>query len=294
MTKRQQDAQILVIGGRSYVGRAVASELNGRGKAFVSTTRSSTLLKEGEIHWDPMDFRTKLPSLPNVSAIVFLATMAGLKGESPTDIFLANIQMASRVIDFANHHGGIRSLIFTSSLAVYGKSNTEKILRYNTPFLDPTGYGLSKIASEHALFNELHCDNIVIPRLPSVLGPDAPHGFIPELLRSLRSGGEIQIFNQENCFSHAVHIDDVVELILTAIGSKQQKICAPIGSAPDISLSEIVERCREFTASSSEVILKEDSRVSSSVDSTPWHTLNYTPTSMRALLEKYLHENTPM
>ena len=117
----------------------------------------------------------------------------------------------------------IKKLIFTSSSAVFGniKKNITQSLKIFKPI---SNYGYYKLESEKILIKNLSSFNqILIFRLPNVIGKNVTHGIFFDLRRKIQRNKKIlNILGDGSQSKPYMHIDDLIKIFI-AIFDKNKK-----------------------------------------------------------------------
>jgi UDP-glucose 4-epimerase len=164
-----------------------------------------------------------------------------------------NIFGASAAVFSAAVATRVRRVVFTSSMARYGKGPVPFVETQPTAPVDP--YGVSKVAAEMLLRNlgELHGIEHVICIPHNVVGPgqrydDAYRNVAAIMLNRVLSGEDIIVYGdglQRRCFTH---VDDVSEQICTlttapAANGQAFNLGSDTGFITIVALAERVLRC---------------------------------------------------
>jgi nucleoside-diphosphate-sugar epimerase len=131
-----------------------------------------------------------------------------------------NVAMVRNIIQFG--HNKIKSLIYLSSVDVYGRNPALPITE-KTKIEPQSLYALSKLAAEYTLFFELESFPITIFRLPGIYGrEDGDRSIIGRFYKQNIEIGEITIFS--NVLRDYVYVDDLCDLIFENMMSPCQGI----------------------------------------------------------------------
>jgi nucleoside-diphosphate-sugar epimerase len=161
----------LIIGGAGFIGRRLAKSLLAEGKSVeIVDILSQT----------PVDIRSPLPDWLSGDAgtvLYFLAAVHRTPGHPDTEYFRTNVDGARHVAAFAERRG-IRQIVFTSSIAVYGPDEREK--DEDALPAPVTAYGRSKLQAERILSRWQRAASgrqLVIARPAVVFGPGESGNF---------------------------------------------------------------------------------------------------------------------
>jgi nucleoside-diphosphate-sugar epimerase len=187
------------------------------------------------------------------TCVLFTSTISRLREDSERSFF-SNVRMAENV-GLALSQCQYRSLVFCSSIDVYGRPPTESPISEETPVRPAGFYGHSKLASEFFLSSKLgHNQNLAILRLPGVYaldeGDPSALGAIFDKLRNNHpvnlSGGGRQV----RTYVSVSELGSVVESIFT----RRWAGLMNVGSSTSYSLLDSVSMMKEYLASTSPIL----------------------------------------
>lgn len=184
---------IVIIGGSGFIGTRLATQLNNAGVDFtiVDKRKSEKFPK----HWQFGDV-TKPETLegPLASSNVIINLAAEHKDNvHPINLYYdVNVQGAKNVCDVAEKLG-IKHIVFTSSVAVYGfvEKETGEEGKYN-PFND---YGKSKLEAEfiYDAWQTKDTERTLVIVRPTVVFGENNRGNVYNLFRQIASGKFLMI-----------------------------------------------------------------------------------------------------
>ena len=219
-------SRVLVTGGAGFIGRRVVKTLLHCG-ADVTVADKQPFpdgVADGE-------FRTVLGDLrdpevaaraldPGTDAVVHLAALTSVlrSVEDPAGTYDVNVAMTANLLELARKHK-VGTFIFASTNAVAGDVG-RNVITEQTPTRPLTPYGATKAAAEMLLscYAASYGINTCALRFSNVYGPGmaAKDSFVPRLMRAARSGAGIEVYGDGNQLRDLVHVDDVIEGMLTA------------------------------------------------------------------------------
>jgi nucleoside-diphosphate-sugar epimerase len=228
----------LIIGGSGFVGSRLISEIGKNNCKNLDKNESpfySEITKIGDIR---ISKNFDIPE--NITAVVLLAA-EHRDDVSPTKLYYdVNVDGTRNVLK-AMDEAGVKNLIFTSSVAIYGlnKENPDETHRED-PFND---YGKSKWQAEQVIKEWYHNDpdgkSITIIR-PTVIFGERNRGNVYNLLKQISSGKFIMIGKGENKKSMA-YVGNIVALIKNRLDKIESGYhIFNYADKPDFSMTELV------------------------------------------------------
>lgn len=173
---------ILITGGAGYIGSTVANYLlNKKYKILIldnlSTGKKSFINKKSKfIKVDLLNYNllNKKILKYKISHIIHLASNIDVTESEryPKKYLNDNVKMTKNILKFAIKYK-IKNFIFSSTAAVYGKSNKTKV-NEKDPLKPISNYGLGKLICENLIIDECKINNIEykILRYFNVVGAD--------------------------------------------------------------------------------------------------------------------------
>jgi nucleoside-diphosphate-sugar epimerase len=117
--------------------------------------------------------------------------------------------------------------IFSSSIAVYGQP-CEEIIKLNTPFNNPSLYGLSKIAGEAIIKN---FKSYAILRFSSIWGKGCNENtFIPRLIKQALDKKIITLYGDGSRKQNYIHYEDAIEMCLQVADLEENLVLLGVGT----------------------------------------------------------------
>ena len=227
-----------IVGGAGFVGARLSKVLTQAGIPYKILDKVLT----GDNHIDITDPNT-FSSLSSVSIIINLAA-EHRDDVSPKSLYdLVNVQGSRNLCDYATQHG-IKKIIFTSSVAVYGfapegTDETGKINYFND-------YGRTKYLAEEVYrewYNEDKSDRDLIIIRPTVIFGEQNRGNVYNLLKQIASGRFIMFGNGKNRKSMA-YVQNVAECLSHVTTLDGYRLYNYIDK-PDLDMNTLVRICRK-------------------------------------------------
>jgi UDP-glucose 4-epimerase len=270
--------QILVLGGAGYIGSHITERLSAKGyKVIVLDNLYSGHIKSIDYLEDRViiaDITQKTlhevhERFGKIDGIIHFAGYieVGESMKNPYKYIQNNISRSAEILEFMKD-ADIKSLVFSSSAAVYGDKNKGKITE-RTRKKPINVYGLTKSVFEDILF---HYDNIFGVKSICLryfnaagashfrnIGEDHPNEshLIPLVLKTaLGQRDTINIYGDDyntpdgTCIRDYIHVDDLAEAHIFALETlmeKQQNHIFNLGVGRGYSIKEIIDISKKIT-----------------------------------------------
>lgn len=292
--------KILLFGVSSFIGRHLAFNLASLG-CHVTGTYSTESKQIFEL-------RKKLPKLNLIKLNVTISSdfnslidsfdvavhtigVSNLSKKLSLDEMLnVNVVGTKNILQFCLVNK-VKKLIYLSSISVYGKINTE-LIDSKTSICNPAPYGFSKYVCEVLLREYKDQLPVVAIRLPGVLGNGAHSAWIPKLVSSFQENKDVEIYNPNELFNNAVHVEDLCGYISDLIMKVKWNgfVAFPIGADNKTTISEIVNNIKNYLSSTSKVkVVKSHMRSFCINSDLAKKQFSYKPKSIEEILEVYLY-----
>ncbi len=234
----------LIIGGSGFVGSRLLSEVDRTN--FLNLDKNiSPFYKDITIIGDIRNISDLETVFNDVSSVVLLAA-EHRDDVSPTSLYYdVNVDGTRNVLQAMDKYG-VKTLFFTSSVAVYGlnKDNPDE-----NHAIDPFNhYGKSKYQAEEVIkewFDKEPDSKSVTILRPTVIFGERNRGNVYNLLRQISSGKFANIGKGNNKKSMA-YVGNVVAFIKQAISdSKRGYEVYNYVDTPDLTMNELVSQVEE-------------------------------------------------
>jgi nucleoside-diphosphate-sugar epimerase len=231
--------RIAIIGGSGFVGTRLIELLKQSYHLLNVDKRPSVFFPEITVIANVLDKKQLSEYLHDIDLVVLLAA-EHRDDVSPTSLYYdVNVEGMKNVLAVMKNNG-IKRIVFTSSVAVYGLNKENPNESHPT---DPFNhYGKSKWQAEQVLqeWYQLHPDwNINILR-PTVIFGERNRGNVYNLLKQISSGKFMMVGNGNNKKSMA-YVGNIVAFIHFLIENKQEgyNVYNYIDK-PDLTMNELV------------------------------------------------------
>ncbi|RMI37474.1 UDP-glucose 4-epimerase GalE [Streptomyces triticirhizae] len=260
----------LVTGGAGYVGGVVAAHLLAAGHRVTVLDDLSTGFREGVpegaefVEGNVRDAARWLDG--SFDGVLHFAANSQV-GESvlnPEKYWRNNVGGTIELLS-AMRAAGVRTLVFSSTAAVYGEPATWPITE-DAPTAPTNPYGASKLAVDQMLAGECAAHGLaaVSLRYFNVAGAHGAQGerhdpeshLIPIVLQVAQGRREaISVYGTDyptpdgTCVRDYIHVDDLAEAHLAALGAAVpgEHLVCNLGNGNGFSVREVIETAREVT-----------------------------------------------
>lgn len=234
--------KITIIGGSGFVGTNLCRLLSSKQYDFeIIDLKMSREFSERCKIGDVRDFDSLCSTITG-NIVLNLAALHRDDVSDTTEYYNTNVHGAENVVK-ACVKLGIKKIIFTSSVAVYG---------FAEPGTDERGaiepfneYGRTKFEAENRL-REWHSEGqreLIIVR-PTVIFGEGNRGNVYNLLNQIASGNFLMVGNGKNKKSMA-YIGNIVVFLETCINSDKTYGIYNYTDSPDLSMGELVSKVRK-------------------------------------------------
>ncbi|MFE0046820.1 UDP-glucose 4-epimerase GalE [Streptomyces albireticuli] len=270
MNQRTSGSTYLVTGGAGYVGSVVAAHLLAAGHSVTVLDDLSTghraavpdgaRFLEGRVQ----DAGRWLDS--SYDAVLHFAAFSqvGQSVADPEPYWRNNVGGTAELLA-AMRDAGVRTLVFSSTAAVYGEPDTVPITE-DAPTRPTNPYGATKLAVDHMISGECAAHGLaaVSLRYFNVAGAYGRHGerhapethLIPLVLQVALGGrAAISVYGDDyptpdgTCVRDYIHVADLAEAHLRALSAARdgEHLVCNLGNGNGFSVHEVVEAARKVT-----------------------------------------------
>ncbi|MBB5752652.1 NAD-dependent epimerase/dehydratase family protein [Prosthecomicrobium pneumaticum] len=221
----------VVFGGAGFIGGHLLAGLAASGayRTLVSVDLAPPVRPVAGVRYRIADVTAPLAAdlCPDADEVYDLAALHRTPGHPDGAYYWTNVVGALRICDFARAVAA-RTLVFTSSIAVYGPSETP--LSEDAPLRPETAYGRSKLAAEeiHRLWRrEAECRRLVIVR-PGLVYGRGERGNFTRLAGLMRRGWFVYP-GRRDAIKACGYVEDLVASIAFALDRREPEIVYNFG-----------------------------------------------------------------
>jgi UDP-glucose 4-epimerase len=252
-------SQFFVVGGAGFIGSHFVDRLlatAGVARVTIYDNFSSGRswhyeqhLGDRRLHMeraDVGDLARLTESMAGHDVVIHLASnpdIARAATEPEVDFYQGTL-LTNNVVE-AMRRSGVAQLLYASGSGVYGELGVEPVDEDTGPFLPVSTYGASKLAGEAliasycAMFGLRACAF----RFANVVGPRQTHGVGFDFLRRLTADPrKLRILGDGQQSKSYIHVSDVVEAVLLALGASEPPYRVfNVSTLDAITVTEIAE-----------------------------------------------------
>ncbi|MGP4112197.1 UDP-glucose 4-epimerase GalE [Streptomyces sp. 4N509B] len=276
MSTTDATRKYLVTGGAGYVGGTVAAHLLAAGHRVTVLDDLSTGFAEGvppgaDLVEGRIQDAAKWLDRSYDGVLHFAAnSQVGESVTHPEKYWRNNVGGTVELLR-AMRDAEVRTLVFSSTAAVYGEPATTPITE-DAATAPTNPYGATKLAVDHMITGECAAHGLAAASLryfnvagaSGVLGPGAPLGerhdpeshLIPLVLQvALGRRPAVSVFGTDyptpdgTCVRDYIHVDDLAEAHLLALAQATpgEHLICNLGNGNGFSVREVIETAREVT-----------------------------------------------
>lgn len=250
--------KLLVTGGAGFIGSHLLQllvqdadietvVLDNLSSGSYSHVPGSIRLVEGDICDKNID---ELFAAEHFDAVIHLAaqTMVPYSLEHPDEDCNTNLMGIINILECCRKHG-VKSVVFSSSAAIYGDNLNVPLKESERP-LPTSFYGLTKMASEHylRLYHDLYGINTTVLRFANVYGErqgdGGEGGVISIFCKLLTAGKPVTVFGNGEQTRDFVYAGDIAKALLKAV-SLEGHHTINISTQEETSLNQLLEAFRK-------------------------------------------------
>lgn len=238
---------VVILGGTGFVGTRLVRRFTALSGFEVEAygSRDCDLEKP-----ESVDFLSRV--LRPETCLLFCSTIARLRDDSLT-AFHRNVAMAEHLAEVVSAQA-CRSLIFCSSIDVYGRPPSETPLTELSP-VNPTGYyGLAKYVSERILQDKVSARvPLAVLRLPGIFSLDAhDDSVLGRIFDALRKNAPVELTGGGHQQRSYLHIDEL-DAVVREIFSRRWSGLLNVSLSPANSIRGAVDIMRNGLGSTSAI-----------------------------------------
>jgi len=253
-------AEIAVIGGNGFIGRALVQELEQRGNMITAFDRFSgdTLPtftnKIRSIQGDFLNRADLARAVKGMDVVIHaLSTTTPLTAQSdPTLDVRTNVLQSIELFDECVSAGIKRVIFLSTGGAIYGQQS-QTLLSENTIPLPVSPYAIGKLAIENYLryFSATRGLRSTVLRISNPYGPGQrpgrAQGLIPIALRAVAEGRPVHRFGDGSMVRDYLHVADLARMISEVVMGQPRHHIYNLSSGRGASVSDVLDVIQDVT-----------------------------------------------
>jgi UDP-glucose 4-epimerase len=288
--------EIVVTGAGGFSGSHLVATLLARGHKVTAVVGRSRGRLDPALDCNPSltvvagDLAGTLPLPARIEAIVHAAARSPAPGVQDADMARDNVTATTRLIGYARE-AGATTFIYLSSLSIYGDI-AGPVVDETTPIVNPNVYGLTKYAGE-TMLREAPLRSLSI-RLPGVIGRGSVRNWLTDVLNTAKYGRTITIYNPDNKFNNAVHINDLCGFVTNLVECTEWSghDAVSVGAAGTTTVRRAVETIIQTLGSHSPIEVKEACKPGFTISIERAGTIyGYAPMEIESMIRRFAMEN---
>jgi UDP-glucose 4-epimerase len=228
-------SRVLVTGGAGFIGRRVVRALLAEGhEVTVADLRAFPDPEVRSVTGDLCDPGVPERAVsPGTDTIIHLAAFTYVLASvsDPVSTYRINVDVTARLLELARENE-VGSFLLASTNAVTGNVGSA-VITEQTVLRPLTPYGATKAAGEMLLSAYASCYGMA-------------GAAVPRLMRAARDGEGVQVRGDGTMLRDLVHVDDVVQGVLTAWRARQTGPLI-LGAGTSVSVNDMVAAARQVT-----------------------------------------------
>ena len=238
--------KVVVLGGSGFVGTRFVAQLLGEGHdVVIGDSKPSAIFPDLSREVDVCDEKALVSLFEGADVVVNLAA-AHRDDIRPVSIYFDVNVGGARSVCRAATAAEVSSIVFTSSVAIYGTTAENEICtedREPRPFND---YGRSKLEAEGVYREWLKGDSgrrLTIIR-PTVIFGEDNRGNVYNLMRQVAAGKFVMIGKGENRKSVA-YVENISAFLCRCLETNERYMVLNYVDGPDLSVARLVALIKE-------------------------------------------------
>lgn len=234
---------ILIIGGSGFIGSRLVSDLQTTGHNITIFDKNPSLVHQSIVRLGDVRDQGALNTVMSGMDLVYNLAAEHRDDVTPTSLYYdVNVQGAINIVTAADLNG-VKKIIFTSSVAVYGlnKLNPDE----QSPTVPFNNYGKSKLEAE-TVFTEwlekVEGRSLTILR-PVVVFGEGNRGNVFNLIKQIQSNKFMMVGLGDNRKSMA-YVGNIADFLVKAMGLGHGKHLFNFATKPDLTVRDLIEFIR--------------------------------------------------
>jgi len=210
--------KFLLTGIGGFAGSLIAQQLLKHNYKIIGVYRSEipkkrlALIEHENCLLIQKDLSKSFEFNDKVDGIIHIAGKSAPNGVDMNEYICDNILATKNLISYAIN-SRIKKFINFSSVSVYGDITTD-IVDEDTPIINPSAYGISKLSGELLLKDVKEEIASVSLRLSGILGNGEGECWLAKVASKIMNNQDVEYFNRDAFFNNVAHIADIARFIM--------------------------------------------------------------------------------
>jgi UDP-glucose 4-epimerase len=263
-------SKILITGGAGYIGAHVAAELLSKGcsvRIYDDFSNGLHRRVDGKfrdvVDGDILDRERLIEALQGIDGVIHLAAKKSVEEsvKNPLKYYENNVGGTLNLLA-AMSVKLVKSLVFSSSAAVYSPSDKDAI-EESDPTIPLSPYGATKLLSEELISTVGRAEQIshislryfnVVGSALAEFGDNSKDNLVPKVFQALKSGKRPEIYGTSyptpdgSCIRDYIHVQDLARAHIAALKKCESSFTSAIynvGSGRGYSVKEMMAQISE-------------------------------------------------
>ena len=213
---------ILITGSDGVIGGQIKSEFKKYKEYEIYSTSNKKKIKKRKNTFY-QDLTKTISVEPKPDTIIHCASKHPFSKNQKTskNMYDINLKMTQNLIKYSNKNN-VKNIIFLSSIDVYGKIESKKVIENLKP-LKQNLYGKSKKSSEDLFCKKSNNFNTICIRVPGVFNFDLKrnHPLIIRIVKTIVKNKDVEIYNPKSIFNNIIDVEEIVKFITVVLKKKK-------------------------------------------------------------------------
>ena len=263
-------SKILITGGAGYIGAHVAAELLSQGysvRIYDDFSNGLHRRVDGKfrdvVDGDILDREKLIQAMHGIDGVIHLAAKKSVEEsvKNPLKYYENNVGGTLNLLA-AMSMKSVKSLVFSSSAAVYSPSDKDSI-EESDPTVPLSPYGATKLLSEELISTVGSAEQIshislryfnVVGSALAEFGDNSKDNLVPKVFQALKSGKRPEIYGNNyptpdgSCIRDYIHVQDLAKAHIAALKKCESGFTSAIynvGSGRGYSVKEMMAQISE-------------------------------------------------
>ncbi len=286
---------VVVTGAGGFVGGFLATWFAGRGRKVTAISRRPVAPAAApcRLSWRVADLCAPAALPERFDALIHCAAEIPARCPDPSALYSRNLD-ASRNVFGRALDAGARSVVFLSSMSVYGSIDVPVVTEDTVP-RNPDPYGKAKRDAEGLLAAAVEGDlaSGLALRLPGTVGRGSHHNFLSDALARVLAREDVHARNPEALFNNIVYVGDLARFLEAWVDRPRDGLhVANLAARDPLTIRELLSLLFALCGQEERLIFEPGDKVPFLISLDRALTLGYRPASVRESLAAFVADST--